>query len=102
MQSHGYEFVHLRDDRNKKIVKKLLFQEVFDHRRIGMFVCNLRCAYGGINHTVGIAKSSNGEGKVYDSNHTNAMNLSLESLNKCLQTAGCDGFDMVVELCKKT
>ena len=66
-----------------------------------MFVCNLRCAHGGVNHTVGIAKSPNGEGRVYDSNHAKAMNLSLESLNKCLQTAECEGFDMVVELRKK-
>ena len=66
-----------------------------------MFVCNLHCAHGGLNHTVGIAKPSNGEGKVYDSNHANAMKLSLESINMCLQTAECDGFDMVVELRKK-
>ena len=101
MQSHGYEFVHLRDDRNKKIVKKLLFHEVFDNRRIGMFMCNLHCTHGGVNHIGGIAKSLNGEGKVYDSNFAKAMNLSLESLNKCLQMAECDGFDMVVELRKK-
>ena len=81
MQSHGYECVHLRDNRNKKIVKKLLFQEVFDHRRIGMFVCNLHCEHGGVNHAVGIAKTSNSEGKVYESNPAKAMNMSLESLN---------------------
>ena len=66
-----------------------------------MFVCNLRCVHGGTNHTVAIAKSKNGDGKVYDSNHAKAMKLSLENLNKCLQTAACDGFDMVVELRKK-
>ena len=101
VQSHGYEMVYLRDDTKKKVVKKLLFQEVFDKNRIGMFVCILRCVHGATTHAVGIAKSENGEAKVYDSNHAKPMNLSLENLNKCLQTAECDSFDMVVELRKK-
>ena len=79
MQSHGYEFVDLRDDRNKKINKELLSQAIFDHRRIEMFVCNLHCKHRGVNHTVGIAKSSNGDGMEYDFEFGNFKYLLADS-----------------------
>ena len=75
---------HLRDDRKKKIKKKLLFAEMFCRRMKGMFVCNLCCIHSGVNCTVAIAKDSNGQGIVYDLNYEMPIDFSLNSLNKCI------------------
>jgi predicted HAD superfamily Cof-like phosphohydrolase len=101
MLGHGYELRYLRDEEKKKVRKELLCSEVFSASRVGMFICNLLCVHGSDNHTVSVAKYANGSGMVYDSNLEDPKPLCVETLNQCLQTSKCNGFEMVVEMVKQ-
>ena len=101
MQSYGYEFVALKDCLNKKVRKENLIDEMFSETRFGMFVCNLKCAHGSTNHTVAIAKGSNGDGFIYNSFFSEPLEFNVDNLDKCLQSARSEGFVLIVELRKQ-
>ena len=101
MQKHGYEFMALKDVLNKKVRKENLVDEMYSHTRFGMFVCNLECVHGSNNHTVAIAKGSNGHGYIYDSFFEHPLELSSDNLDKYLQSANSNGFVLIVELHRK-
>ena len=91
----------LKDVLNKKVHKEHLVDEMFSHARFGLFVCNLKCVHGSNNHTVEIAKGSNGEGYIYDSFFEHPLELRSDNLDKCLQSAKSNGFVLIVELRRK-
>ena len=78
-----------------------MIDEMYNRTRFGMFVCNLQCVHGSNNHTVVIAKVTNGHGYIYDSNIKNPMDLCADNLDKCLQLANSNGFVLIIELRRK-